>query len=91
MNWLVSTLAVGTTALLYDGSPFVGRGAVIFDLAQKERMTHLGTSMRLRQPTGFPLVRRRGRPSSSAGAISSPKRRKPLGKPSPLTRPPRPA
>ena len=43
-NWLVSTLAVGTTALLYDGSPFIGRGAIIFDLAEQERMTHLGTS-----------------------------------------------
>jgi acetoacetyl-CoA synthetase len=26
-NWLVSGLASGATLLLYDGSPFVGRGA----------------------------------------------------------------
>src|SRR4029079_408990 len=31
-------------ALLYDGSPFLGRGGIVFDLAQQERMTHLGTS-----------------------------------------------
>ncbi|HET7547860.1 MAG TPA: acetoacetate--CoA ligase [Usitatibacter sp.] len=43
-NWLVSGLAAGATLLLYDGSPFAGRGTVLFDLAQAERMTHFGTS-----------------------------------------------
>ncbi|HET9652803.1 MAG TPA: acetoacetate--CoA ligase, partial [Usitatibacter sp.] len=43
-NWLVSSLAVGATLLLYDGSPFVERGTIVFDFAQQERMTHLGTS-----------------------------------------------
>jgi acetoacetyl-CoA synthetase len=43
-NWLVSGLASGATLLLYDGSPFVGRGKVIFDMAEEEGMTHLGTS-----------------------------------------------
>jgi acetoacetyl-CoA synthetase len=43
-NWLVSGLASGATLLLYDGSPFVGRGKVIFDFAEAEDMTHLGTS-----------------------------------------------
>jgi acetoacetyl-CoA synthetase len=43
-NWLVSALAAGATLLLYDGSPFLGRGSVVFDFAQEERMTHLGTS-----------------------------------------------
>ena len=43
-NWLVSGLAAGATLLLYDGSPFLGRGHVIFDYAQAEGMTHLGTS-----------------------------------------------
>ena len=43
-NWLVSALAAGATLLLYDGSPFLGRGSVVFDFAQQERMTHLGTS-----------------------------------------------
>jgi acetoacetyl-CoA synthetase len=43
-NWLVTSLAAGTTLLLYDGSPFVARGAAVFDFARDERMTHLGTS-----------------------------------------------
>jgi acetoacetyl-CoA synthetase len=43
-NWLVSGLASGATLLLYDGSPFVGKGKVIFDMADEEGMTHLGTS-----------------------------------------------
>jgi acetoacetyl-CoA synthetase len=43
-NWLVSGLASGATLLLYDGSPFVGRGRVLFDYAQAEGMTHFGTS-----------------------------------------------
>jgi acetoacetyl-CoA synthetase len=43
-NWLVTGLAAGATLLLYDGSPFVGRGNILFDYAQAEGMTHLGTS-----------------------------------------------
>ncbi len=43
-NWLVSGLASGATLLLYDGSPFVERGKVLFDYADAEGMTHLGTS-----------------------------------------------
>ena len=43
-NWLVSGLASGATLLLYDGSPFVGRGKVLFDYADAEGMTHFGTS-----------------------------------------------
>ena len=43
-NWLVSGLASGATLLLYDGSPFAGRGKVLFDFADAEGMTHFGTS-----------------------------------------------
>jgi acetoacetyl-CoA synthetase len=43
-NWLVSGLASDATLLLYDGSPFVGRGKVLFDMAEAEGMTHFGTS-----------------------------------------------
>jgi acetoacetyl-CoA synthetase len=43
-NWLVSGLASGATLLLYDGSPFVGRGRILFDFADAEGMTHFGTS-----------------------------------------------
>jgi acetoacetyl-CoA synthetase len=43
-NWLVSALASGATVLLYDGSPFAGRGAVLWDFARDERCTLFGTS-----------------------------------------------
>ncbi len=43
-NWLVSGLAFGATLLLYDGSPFYPDGNVIYDYAQAEDMTLLGTS-----------------------------------------------
>src|SRR5438876_931441 len=43
-NWLVSGLASEATLLLYDGSPFVERGRLLFDLAQEERITLFGTS-----------------------------------------------
>jgi acetoacetyl-CoA synthetase len=43
-NWLISGLSSEATLLLYDGSPFVGRGKVLFDFADAERMTHFGTS-----------------------------------------------
>jgi acetoacetyl-CoA synthetase len=44
-NWLVSSLAVGATVLLYDGSPLPPkRKAILFDLAEEEGMTVFGTS-----------------------------------------------
>ncbi len=43
-NWLVSGLAAGATLLLYDGSPFAGRGRILFDFADAEGITHFGTS-----------------------------------------------
>ena len=43
-NWLVSGLASGAALLLYDGSPFVNRGRILFDYADAEGMTHFGTS-----------------------------------------------
>jgi len=43
-NWLVSSLAVGATVLLYDGSPFHPDGNALFDLARDEGMTVFGTS-----------------------------------------------
>ncbi|HYC35309.1 MAG TPA: acetoacetate--CoA ligase [Usitatibacter sp.] len=43
-NWLVSGLAAGATLMLYDGSPLLGRGAILFDFAAEERITHFGTS-----------------------------------------------
>jgi acetoacetyl-CoA synthetase len=43
-NWLVSALAAQATLLLYDGSPFIDRGRVLWDFAEGEKMTHFGTS-----------------------------------------------
>ncbi len=43
-NWLVSVLASGATAVLYDGNPAHPTPAVLFDLAQSERLTLLGVS-----------------------------------------------
>ncbi|MGQ0650902.1 MAG: acetoacetate--CoA ligase [Betaproteobacteria bacterium] len=43
-NWLVSGLASHATLMLFDGSPFVERGRVLFDFAQQEGITHFGTS-----------------------------------------------
>jgi acetoacetyl-CoA synthetase len=43
-NWLVSGLACGATLLLYDGSPFIQQGRILWKLAALERMTHFGTS-----------------------------------------------
>jgi acetoacetyl-CoA synthetase len=43
-NWLVSGLSVGATIVLYDGSPLVNRGEVLFDIAQKEGITVFGTN-----------------------------------------------
>ncbi len=43
-NWLVTALAADATLMLYDGSPFLGRGNVLFDFAAEERITHFGVS-----------------------------------------------
>ncbi len=43
-NWLVSSLAVGATIVLYDGSPFHPAPKQLFDLAEQERLTVFGTS-----------------------------------------------
>jgi len=43
-NWLASGMAAGATLLLYDGSPFLDRGRILWTLADTERMTHFGTS-----------------------------------------------
>ena len=45
-NWLVSSLAVGATVVLYDGSPFHPEARMLFDLAEQEKLTVLGVSAR---------------------------------------------
>jgi acetoacetyl-CoA synthetase len=43
-NWLVSSLAVGATVVLYDGAPLHRSGAIMWDMAAEERITVFGTS-----------------------------------------------
>jgi acetoacetyl-CoA synthetase len=43
-NWLASGLASRATLILFDGSPFVSRGRILWELAQAERITQFGTS-----------------------------------------------
>ncbi len=43
-NWLVSGLASEATIMLYDGSPLLDQGRILFDYAEQGVMTHFGTS-----------------------------------------------
>jgi acetoacetyl-CoA synthetase len=43
-NWLASALASEATLVLYDGSPFHPRETILFDLAEREKVTLFGTS-----------------------------------------------
>ena len=43
-NWLVSGLASEAVILLYDGSPLLDQGRILFDYAEQGAMTHFGTS-----------------------------------------------
>ncbi len=43
-NWLVSSLAAGSTVVLYDGSPLIRRRPILWDMAADERITVFGTS-----------------------------------------------
>ena len=48
-NWVVwnvlfSGLCSEATLMLYDGSPFARNAKILFDYAEKERITHFGTS-----------------------------------------------
>ncbi|HET7649551.1 MAG TPA: acetoacetate--CoA ligase [Gammaproteobacteria bacterium] len=43
-NWLVSSLAVGATVLLYDGSPFHPDHDILWRIADEEGMSIFGTS-----------------------------------------------
>ncbi|MES2178164.1 MAG: acetoacetate--CoA ligase [Gemmatimonadota bacterium] len=43
-NWLVSSLAVGSTVVLYDGAPLLRGRPVLWDLVAAERVSVFGTS-----------------------------------------------
>jgi len=68
-NWLASGLAAGATLVLYDGSPFAHDGRVLWELAERERITVFGTSAKyisalekagLRPKDAFDLAALRG-------------------------------
>ena len=43
-NWLASGLGSGATLILFDGSPFFDDGRVLWEMAEKERVSVFGTS-----------------------------------------------
>ena len=43
-NWLVSVLASGATAVLFDGNPAHPTVSILFDIAEREQLTLLGVS-----------------------------------------------
>jgi acetoacetyl-CoA synthetase len=43
-NWLLSALATGTTVVCFDGSPFHPGPTVLYDVAERYRLTTLGVS-----------------------------------------------
>ncbi|HAE31526.1 MAG TPA: acetoacetate--CoA ligase, partial [Flavobacteriales bacterium] len=43
-NWLVSSLSIGATIVLYDGSPFFPDGKQMWNLAEKMEISIFGTS-----------------------------------------------
>ncbi len=45
-NWLVTSLAVGATVVLYDGAPMAPRPDMLWEMAEAERVTVFGTSAR---------------------------------------------
>ncbi|HSN52491.1 MAG TPA: acetoacetate--CoA ligase [Woeseiaceae bacterium] len=43
-NWLATGLATGATLVLFDGSPFCNDGRVLWQMAEREKLTVFGTS-----------------------------------------------
>jgi acetoacetyl-CoA synthetase len=43
-NWVVSSLAVGATVVLYDGAPLAPDPRILWDMAEAEQLTIFGTS-----------------------------------------------
>ncbi len=43
-NWLTSALSVGATLLLYDGSPFYPKPGILWEIAEREKISVFGTS-----------------------------------------------
>ena len=43
-NWLISSLAIGSTIILFDGSPFYPNNDTLWGLIDKHKITHFGIS-----------------------------------------------
>jgi acetoacetyl-CoA synthetase len=43
-NWMVSSLAIGATLVLYDGNPFFPKPERLLNIAEKEQLSFFGTS-----------------------------------------------
>jgi acetoacetyl-CoA synthetase len=43
-NWLISSLSVGATVVLYDGAPLTPDARILWDMAEQEGVTVFGTS-----------------------------------------------
>ncbi len=43
-NWLVCGLGTGATVILFDGAPFFNDGRILWDIAERERISIFGTS-----------------------------------------------
>ena len=43
-NWLVCGLGAGATLILFDGAPFFNEGRILWDIAERERISIFGTS-----------------------------------------------
>ncbi|MEO7042091.1 MAG: AMP-binding protein, partial [Gemmatimonadaceae bacterium] len=55
-NWMLSSLAVGATVVLYDGAALQPRSKILWDLIERERVTVFGTSAKylaLAEKTGL--------------------------------------
>jgi acetoacetyl-CoA synthetase len=46
-NWMISGLAVGSTLVLYEGSPFYPHPGAMFDLVDEQAISVLGTGARM--------------------------------------------
>ena len=60
-NWLVSSLAVGATVVLYDGAPLCP-ARILWDMAEREKITVFGTSAK------YLAMMREGRAGAGADA-----------------------
>jgi len=60
-NLLFAGLCTEASVMLYDGSPFAREGRILFDYAEKERITHFGTSAKFIDA----LAKRGTRPAGS--------------------------